>query len=127
VDDPDDLPVETWYAISDAVGADQASYHVERTRAGHALANPPQGFRTTLTRAGVTLQVAGLAWEMSLRAWGYGETLAAVSAVEPTGGANRVTYEREGLTEWYVNGPFGLQQGFTVRQPSDGRCRPGSA
>src|SRR5262249_5108820 len=26
--------------------------------------------------------------------------------------ANRVEYLRQGLTEWYVNGPLGLEQGF---------------
>ena len=43
---------------------------------------------------------------------------------------NRVTYARAGLSEWYTNGPLGLEQGFTVestiRTPeaaADGRDR----
>ena len=29
---------------------------------------------------------------------------------------NRVELQRDAMTEWYVNGPFGLQQGFTLNQ-----------
>ena len=33
--------------------------------------------------------------------------------------ANRVTYAHAGLSEWYANGPLGLEQGFTIpRAPS---------
>jgi FG-GAP repeat len=31
--------------------------------------------------------------------------------------ANRVSYDRGVVEEWYVNGPLGLEQGFTVRRP----------
>jgi hypothetical protein len=32
---------------------------------------------------------------------------------------NRVSYRRGGLTEWYLNGPLGLEQGFTLeRRPA---------
>ena len=35
--------------------------------------------------------------------------------------ANRVTYAHPGLSEWYVNGPLGLEQGFTIpRAPAAG-------
>ena len=30
---------------------------------------------------------------------------------------NRIEYRRDGLTEWYVNGPLGLEQGFTMTTP----------
>ena len=42
--------------------------------------------------------------------------------VKPVATGNRVEYRREALTEWYVNGPFGLQQGLTLEsKPSVGR------
>src|SRR5262249_4091977 len=50
---------------------------------------------------------------------GYGSRLATLGGVQPTAAANRVTYSRAGLDEWYVNGPFGVEQGFTIsRAPS---------
>ncbi len=41
----------------------------------------------------------------------------------PIAAGNRVSYRRAGLTEWYRNGPFGIEQGFTVagRLPDAGR------
>ena len=42
-----------------------------------------------------------------------------VEAKKPRVHGNRIEYKRNGLTEWYVNGPLGLQQGFTVdRRPT---------
>ncbi len=39
--------------------------------------------------------------------------------------ANRLEYRREGLTEWYLNGPLGLEQGFTLAQsPGERRSDP---
>ena len=35
----------------------------------------------------------------------------------PEAKANRVEYRRGGLSEWYVNGPLGLEQGFTLDSP----------
>jgi hypothetical protein len=39
----------------------------------------------------------------------------AASAI-PSAHMNRVEYRRAGLTEWYINGPAGLEQGFTVNK-----------
>jgi hypothetical protein len=59
-----------------------------------------------------------------LRAVGYGR-LQAVRAVAPTAKANEVTYVRSGLSEWYRNGPLGLEQGFTIpRAPPASRDGP---
>ncbi|HXW59746.1 MAG TPA: hypothetical protein VEJ23_09750, partial [Solirubrobacteraceae bacterium] len=49
-----------------------------------------------------------------MRSVGYGSSLSALTAVAPRVKANRVSYERAGLSEWYVNGPLGLEQGFTI-------------
>ncbi len=37
-----------------------------------------------------------------------------LAAVTPSASANRVEYRRRTMTEWYVNGEVGLQQGFDV-------------
>jgi hypothetical protein len=39
-----------------------------------------------------------------------------VIAVAPTGAANEVLYRHGSTSEFYRNGPYGLEQGFTVRQ-----------
>ena len=35
----------------------------------------------------------------------------------PHAQANRVAYAHAGLSEWYVNGPLGLEQGFALQRP----------
>ena len=37
-----------------------------------------------------------------------------IAAVSPINNGARVEYRRDGITEWYVNGPRGLEQGFTL-------------
>ena len=58
---------------------------------------------------------------MRLRAYGYGNRLHAVAAITPIASGNRVIYRHGSLDEWYVNGPLGLEQGFTIA------ARPGEA
>ena len=55
-------------------------------------------------------------WTWSLRFDGYARGHVVGPAVEAklTAAGNRVEYRYpDGVTEWYVNGPLGLQQGFT--------------
>jgi hypothetical protein len=51
---------------------------------------------------------------LSARAFGYGEPALPLPAVAPRAERNRVFYRRGSLTEWYANGPLGLEQGFTL-------------
>jgi hypothetical protein len=50
--------------------------------------------------------------------YGYGGNLTSAEAVAPEASFNRLQYRRKGITEWYVNGPVGIEQGFTVDRPS---------
>src|SRR5205807_611213 len=56
-------------------------------------------------------------WGLTLRRYGYGAALRAVDGATPQVNTNRVAYVRGALTEWYVNGPLGLEQGFTLTKP----------
>jgi sugar lactone lactonase YvrE len=58
---------------------------------------------------------------LHLSGYGYGERLRAPAPAALTGAGNRVEYRRGDLTEWYVNGSQGLEQGFTLaRRPDTG-------
>ena len=53
-----------------------------------------------------------------LTGYGHGERLREPEPAKLTGTDNRVEYQRGDLTEWYVNGRQGLEQGFTLaRRP----------
>jgi hypothetical protein len=80
---------------------------------------------THFTTRGIEVLSAGTGWRMMLRGYGYGQDLGKAQAVSPRVSFNRVQYQRGALTEWYVNGPAGLEQGFTFdRVPGKTNGKP---
>jgi hypothetical protein len=65
------------------------------------------------------LAVLALTTSMALQGYGYGTHLDPVAIASPSAANNRIEYRRGALTEWYVNGPLGLEQGFTIEQRPD--------
>ena len=111
-----DLPLALQYTVSEAMGRNQSAYHPERQPNGFRAATPAQGYTTHFGVEGMTLTVGQSRLQMQLTGVGYGERLTAVAAALPTSSDNRVEYRRGNVTEWYVNGPLGLQQGFTLEE-----------
>ena len=58
--------------------------------------------------------------ELSLAGVGRGSALDLVGEAAPQATGNRVEYRRDGLTEWYLHGPLGLEQGFTLERRPEG-------
>jgi hypothetical protein len=75
-----------------------------------------------LSAAGVVMRSGGVTLGMRLRGYGYGARLVRVGAVAPSAVANRVIYQDGRLTQWYVNGPLGLEQGYTLTTPPTRRA-----
>jgi hypothetical protein len=95
------------------------AYRVSASDGGFAAASPAQRLSLRFERSGVSLTSGATDVGLSLRAVGYGSSLSALGDLAPRVKAGRVLYERAGLREWYVNGPLGLEQGFTIaRAPS---------
>jgi hypothetical protein len=119
------LPASASGPLSAAIGAADPAYDV--TAAGGALhaSNPAQRMGISFGAAGVLLSSHSAQVGISLRSVGYGEQLKTVGVRAPRAHANRVVYQHDGLTEWYANGPLGLEQGFTlVRAPSEHASGP---
>ncbi len=57
------------------------------------------------------------AWGMRLVGIGTASTLTTVAPIAPTEGRARVNYDHGNLTEWYINAPLGIEQGFTLTAP----------
>ena len=77
--------------------------------------------REAASRCGPPATTSGSRWSAA----GYGSALAPVANALPLASANRVEYVRGSLTEWYVNGPIGVEQGFTLTSaPADIGGRP---
>ena len=113
------------YAIS-RVRPDESS----RPNVAYAGTNTRQKMSFTFQASGVTLRPDSQhyseapAWEvgLNLTAFGTKSDLASVREVDPVVSGNRAEYHRAtsggrpALTEWYLNGPFGLEQGFTIAE-----------
>jgi hypothetical protein len=112
-------------SISATLGAGEPAYRFQASAGGFRAANPIQHLDIGANGAGVLLHARGLQLGLSLRAVGYGRALHALGAATPSGAGNRVTYTHAGIGEWYVNGPLGLEQGFTLtRAPANGEAGP---
>ncbi|GIW44926.1 MAG: hypothetical protein KatS3mg077_2208 [Candidatus Binatia bacterium] len=113
-----DLPVAAQGAISRALGRDAEGYHVQAAGGGGFEANNARhGVHALFGSDGVELRAGEQSWR--LRWVGVGVSVGD-SEVVPVAEHNRVEYRRGGVTEWYVNGPLGIQQGFSVRERPEG-------
>jgi Divergent InlB B-repeat domain/FG-GAP repeat len=105
-------------AAQRAIGASQPGYRVDRR--GEALVASGGGVSSTFAAGGVRVAVRGGAVRLRLAGVGRGAAVASVpGGVAPVAAGAVVRYRRGGLVEWYRNGPFGLEQGFTLARRPD--------
>jgi len=98
---------------------ERARYALEDS--GHGVYrgdNPAQRLTLEFDAGGARLTHRLGSVSFHLTGYGYGEWLREPAQARLTGAGNRVEYQRGDLTEWYVNGRQGLEQGFTLaRRP----------
>jgi len=119
-----DLPIEGRNAVSASIGHDRPAYHARFDRAGVQADNAGHGLTAHFGSAGVEMGAGGTRFALRPFAWGYGPELEALRAGTTQALDNMVVLERGAVGEWYVNGPLGLQQGFTVPRPPQGGGGP---
>jgi hypothetical protein len=87
---------------------------------GEVAENAAQGWRLKFSadRVEVRAEEGKAPWmlKLGLGRLGTKEVLRAYPVVKREVVGNWVSYDRGVIEEWYVNGPLGLEQGFTVRQ-----------
>lgn len=111
----DGLPLVAQAGISGAIGRDQAVYHAAAGQNSARMETPERALRADFSSRRVEFQVGADVWRMTFAGYGYSDTLLQrLASVAPNVEANRVEYNRGALTEWYLNGPLGLEQGFTL-------------
>jgi hypothetical protein len=108
------LPDEAQSSISATLGRDLPAYCAKPAGEDFVTENPQQHLSAQFSARGVRVRQGSASWAISVRAYGYGDTLRPVPATAPMAQQNRVEYRHDFLTEWYVNGPAGLEQGFTL-------------
>ena len=120
-----------YVAARQATGATNPAYAVRAAGGDGFLAvHPTMGMRAELGENGATLSKPGEVWSATLAGARYGCAGGGLAAIERTGaprvGAspNRVEYAGRAagaaVDEWYVHGPLGLEQGFTLGESACG-------
>ena len=98
------LPLPAQALISQTLGNGDMAYHLR----GREARNPEQRYSAEFAASGVTVRAGGERLGLSLEG---------LPAAVPVVTANRVEYRHGSVTEWYANGPLGLEQGFTLERP----------
>jgi hypothetical protein len=114
------LSVAARLAVSRGLGADLDGYRLERSSAGFVARNARQGLTASFDSNGATISSGGAHASIALQAVGSGASLHRVGLAPPLVRGNRVEYRRSGATEWFANGPAGVEQGFTVSRAPAG-------
>ena len=114
------LPLAAQGPVSRVLGRDDPSYRAVAVGGRLAVRSARQHLRVLFDRRGVVIRSGTAVLGLRLRAYGYRNGLHAVGATRPLARANKVSYRHTGVTEWYVNGPLGLEQGFTLGGPPRG-------
>ncbi len=119
-DDAAKLSFAAKSSISAKIGRDQNAYHARSDAHAYLADNPTHGFQVAFEESSVSVKSGEHEWGLALVGFGYGDAPDPIGFQNPSGLSvreNRVEYERGKLTEWYVNGPYGLEQGVTINQP----------
>ncbi len=93
----------------------EAQHQVEPQGAGFRLENPENQLQAEFHNDGLTVQHPKGRFGLRLAAYGHGERLQTPAPASIHAAGTRIEYRRGPLTEWYVNAPQGLEQGFTLR------------
>ncbi len=106
------LPVGLAAAASASIGeADRGFWPI---RDGASLLTQGGGIHGAFTATGASLRVAQGTLGLSLAAIGYGQHAERIGALAPSPAASQVLYRHGPIGEFYRNGPYGLEQGFTL-------------
>ena len=122
------LPAGLFPAVARTLQGEGAATYRLRPSApgalGYRAENAAHGLAADFDAEGVRVSLDGTGWSWGMSLAGYGRrgAVRAVSEAQLSVAGNRAAYAYgEGITAWYVNGRFGLQQGFTVlRRPAGG-------
>jgi IPT/TIG domain/FG-GAP repeat len=112
-------------AISAALGRGDPAYRVRALGGGAFAARSGAGMRERFDRSGATIVAGATRVHMQARSLALGGAAVTLAGATPRASANGVSFAFGSLTQYYRNGPAGLEQGFQVRQPPRGAAGGG--
>ncbi|MFN0149649.1 MAG: FG-GAP-like repeat-containing protein [bacterium] len=110
-----------WQAVTEDLTREE--YSPTPSLAGFEAQNRAHNLRTTFDQGGIdvaprTDEASAPGWRFAWHtsALGRAGNMQDAAPASPRANGARVTYERDGWSEWYENSPKGLEQGFTIGQ-----------
>lgn len=123
--DASGLPLAAQARISTTLGQDAPAYQVHTMSGGFSGTVSSQHMGTRFTPHGIEIRDGSARLTMAFRGLGRRTSVRTGPVVSPRAIKNRVEYPRGILTEWYVQGPLGLEQGFAIdRSPAPSHGQP---
>jgi hypothetical protein len=116
----DVLPSDAMAAVAQAISKDlPASYDIEKVAEGYASENRAHGLKMEFSDQEIRFCKSDNAWSYAFTLTGIGyDSLKTPLPAEVNAHGNRIELQRGcDLTEWYLNTPFGIEQGFTLHNP----------
>jgi 6-phosphogluconolactonase (cycloisomerase 2 family) len=109
-------------AVSRSLGADQHTYWASApSHATVAVRNPSQSLSASFNDGRVAVSgQRGLRFGLSALEVGRVGSLASVALGSAEVSHNRIAYTSPAIAEWFVNGPLGVEQGFTLAHRAAG-------
>jgi len=107
------MPLSLVPAVSASVGAAERRFWP--VRHGAWLLAAGGGVRSRFSASGVAIRVRRGTVGLSLAGVGRGGRFDPIVTVAPSAAANQTIYRHGSISEFYRNGPLGLEQGFVVR------------
>ena len=108
---------------SQHLGAQDSRFWASHAPSGATTVNAAQHLTAAFTPTGAEVTVPHGQIGFTLVASGRAGRLRGIGPAAPTTRANRVTYARgHHLSEWYANGPLGLEQGLRLTAPPPSRA-----
>jgi len=115
-----DWPTGLLPAVAEQWGQ-QAPWRPQPTRIGAQASNDRHGLTASFDAQGLRLSSAAGEIHLSLAGFGRDGELQAPGAAEAELDGARVVYRHDAnLTQWFINSPLGLEQGFTLERRPKG-------
>ncbi|MFN8533391.1 MAG: hypothetical protein U0556_07575 [Dehalococcoidia bacterium] len=107
-----DVPIAAQYRFSEQAGADNPAYHFRPSPNGFQAVG--RALQAEVVPAGALVRLGAAAVTIAPAAFGRARPAALPAAGDVQVAANRLERQRGPLREWFVNGPLGFQQAWTV-------------
>ena len=102
--------------ISRVLGHDDPAFAIRRDGGEFVATNPRQRLGFAIERGALVLRSGAVRFGLSFAGVSRATRYVPAPAARTSATANRVVLNRGVVSEWYLNGPFGVEQGFTLRK-----------